>query len=139
MSETELIERFEDRTLDPRHFDHAEHVRLAWSYLRRYDLFEALDRYRSGLRGFAAHHGSADKYHETITCALLVLIHERMATRHTGPARGQRESWDAFAEANPDLLRWRDGAFFDYYPVEVLASETARRTFVLPHPAGAGR
>jgi hypothetical protein len=31
-----------------------------------------------------------------------------------------------------DLGRCRDGAFFDYYAPEILESEVARRTFVLP-------
>ena len=130
MTEAQLIESFEDLTLDPATFRHAEHVRLAWAYLRRHDLFGALERYRSGLKRLAAHHGAPRKYHETVTCGLLVLIHERMARRP------DCDTWDGFVESNPDVLRWLDGAFFEYYRPEVLQSELARRTFVLPHGPG---
>ena len=131
MTEEELIRRFEDLTLDPNDFHHAEHVRLAFAYLQRYDLFDALARYRTGLKRLAGHHGAPRKYHETVTCGLLVLIHERMVTR------ADSENWDGFVSANPDVLRWLDGAFFDYYPRDVLKSELARTTFVLPRPVGA--
>ena len=127
MTDDDLIQHFEDLTLDPTAFHHTEHVRLAFAYLTRYDLFAALERYRAGLKRLAAHHGAPRKYHETVTCGLMVLIHERMVTRPGS------DSWEGFVESNPDMLRWLDGAFFDYYPREVLSSDLARTTFVLPH------
>jgi hypothetical protein len=102
-------------------------VRLAWAYLSDLDLFQGLDKYRGGLKALAEHHGAPKKYHETVTCGMMVLVHERMLTR---PGDG---SWESFVEANPDLLRWLDGAFFDHYPQAVLRSDLARTTFVLPH------
>jgi len=127
MTDDEVIRAFEDLTLDPTAFHHREHVRLAFAYLTRYDLFVALERYRAGLKRLAAHHGAPRKYHETVTCGLLVLIHERMVTR------AGADSWEGFVDSNPDMLRWLDGAFFDYYPRDVLTSDIARSTFVLPH------
>lgn len=127
MTDEELLSAFEDLTLPAGGFHHADHVRLAFLYLQRYDLLESLVRYRRGLRRFVERHGVSDKYHETVTCALVVLIHERMA-------RGSESDWLAFASANSDLLAWRDGAFFDYYDSGVLDSELARRVFVLPGP-----
>jgi len=128
VTEDQLIQHFEELTLDPTTFHHREHVRLAFAYLTRYDLFAALERYRGGLKRLAAHHRAPRKYHETVTCGLLVLIHERMITR------AGSESWEGFVDSNPDMLRWLDGAFFDYYPPEVLSSDLARTTFVLPRP-----
>ena len=127
LTSQELIDRFEDRTLDPASFRHAEHVRLAWAFLQRLELFPAMERCRLGLRALAAHHGAPEKYHETVTCGMMVLVHERLLTR------GSDGTWDGFVAANPDLLRWLDGAFFEHYPPEVLRSELARRTFLLPH------
>ena len=127
LSHEELIESFENLTLDPTTFRHAEHVRLAWAYLARLDLFDGLARYRSGLKALAAHHGAPKKYHETVTCGMMVLVHERVLTR------GGEGSWESFVQENPDLLRWLDGAFFDNYPKSVLRSDLARATFVLPH------
>jgi hypothetical protein len=135
LSEEELIRSFEDLTLDPEAFDHSEHVRLAYAYLRQYDLLTTLSRYRAGLRALVAHLGSPEKYHETVTCGLIVLIHERMARSR------DVSTWAGFMQENPDLLRWRDGAFFDHYSPEILASDLARTTFVLPgrrEPAAPG-
>jgi len=158
--EDRLIEAVEGLTLDPGGFDHEAHVRLAYAYLTRHDLFEAMARCRGALRRLAEHHGAHGKYHETVTCALVLLIHERMASargwldsagagsvasrgaseaRSPGPVEARVPAWEDFARANPDLMRWKDGAFFDYYPEAVLHSELARRTFVLPHPARAAR
>ena len=104
-------------------------MRLAWIYLRRMPLIDAIARYRAGLRRYAAAHGAPGKYHETITWAYVVLVHERLHDT------GRNASWEEFAAANADLLRFKDGAFFDYYGPAVLESTKARRLFVLPRPA----
>ena len=127
MSNTDLIDAIEDLTLDPDSFGHVEHVRLGHAYLRHFGLVGSLDRVPRALRRFAEHAGAPDKYHETITCALLVLIHERMAGNPD-------QEWPAFAASNPDLLEWREGAFFRYYGEDVLESDLAREIFVLPGP-----
>lgn len=94
-------------------------------------LIEAIARYREGLRRFATAHGAASKYHETITWAYVVLVNERLHDT------GRDASWREFATANPDLLRFRGGAFFDHYGPDVLESTKARKMFVLPGPATA--
>jgi hypothetical protein len=129
MIDSELLERFEATRVRPGMFHHADHVRLAFVYLTRFDLFESLARYRRGLKRFASKAGVPEKYHETVTCALMILINERMVTG------SDTDDWDEFAAANPDLMRWKDGAFFDYYGADVLDSDLARGTFVLPSPS----
>jgi len=126
LTDDEFVAAFESLTLEAERFRHPDHVRLAYVYLRQADLLETLRRCADGLRRFAAHHGAAERYHETVTWALVVLIHERLAFE-SDPV-----DLPTFAARNPDLVRWRDGAFFDYYAPEILESEVARRTFVLP-------
>ena len=130
MTDADFRRRFEALTLPAGSFSHEAHVRLAYVYLREHDLFGALERYRTSLRRFASHHGAPGKYHETVTCALVILIHERLTRMQRDQAEPVR--WAAFADANPDLLRWLDGAFFDLYPRSILQSELAREVFVLP-------
>jgi hypothetical protein len=84
MTDEELLAAFEAVELPPGSFHHAEHVRVAFALLRRYDLIESLARYRRGLRAFATSAGVPGKYHETVTCALVILIHERMAAGPEG-------------------------------------------------------
>ena len=128
MTDEQLIAAFENRTFKADTFHHAEHVRVAFLYLRRYDLIETLSRYRDGLKRLAAWAGFPQKYHETVTCALVVLINERMVESP------HLERWDDFAAANPDVLAWKGGIFFDYYEERVLDCPLARSTFILPRP-----
>ncbi|MEM7415603.1 MAG: hypothetical protein AAF389_08930 [Gemmatimonadota bacterium] len=137
MTLAELRERFEAQTLPPGTFGHREHVQLAFAYVVDFDVVEALARYRDGLRRFAERAGAPQKYHETITWAYIALIQERVAEMKESRA-GASPSWDDFANAHPDLLRWPNGTLSAYYPDDVLHSDRARRSFVLPTPAVAG-
>ncbi|MGE5616448.1 MAG: hypothetical protein ACM3X5_05995 [Bacillota bacterium] len=126
MSDREFIDSVERCTLAGAAFHHADHVRLAWLYLNEAPLLEALDRFTTTLRRFAAHHGVPGKYHETITWAYVLLIHERMK-RASSPA-----PWESFRTANADLFEWKPSVLERYYDRATLASEFARRVFVLP-------
>jgi hypothetical protein len=106
-------------------FRHPEHVRLAFAYLSEYPAIEALQRFSVALRRYAAVRGKPDRYHETITYAYLFIIRERMA-------RTRRLDWDAFMEANPDLLEWKPGILDRYYRQSTLQSDLAREVFLFP-------
>ena len=122
----EFLEAFESGALSAGAFHHRDHVRLAWLYLRRLPPAAALAKFSDGLRRFAASAGKAGLYHETITWAYLLLIRERM--ERGGPG----ERWSEFAAGNPDLLIWKPSILNRYYREETLASDLARRVFVLP-------
>ncbi len=126
MHEAEFISAFESCTLPSGQFHHADHVRLAWLYLRDKPFAAALDAFCSGLRRFATANGKPGLYHETITWAYLLLIRERrerMAREH---------SWEEFCAANADLLSWKESILKRYYTDATLKSDFARRIFVLP-------
>lgn len=121
-----LIESFEAGREPAGGFHHAEHVRVAWWYLRQHPWPEALIRFSKALRAFAAAQGKPGLFHETITGAFILVINERL------DAGGRQGSWTEFAAANPDLLTWRPSVLDRYYRPGTLASERARRSFVLP-------
>lgn len=121
----ELIASFERDDIAPDQFHHADHVHLAFAYLRAYPALDALARFSAALKRFAAACGKAQLYHETITFAYFFLIHERMAVC-------EGIEWDEFAERNADLLQWKDGILGLYYREETLRSNLARRVFCLP-------
>lgn len=122
----DFVRSFEACTLPPGSFHHRDHVRLAWLLLGEESLPAALARFRDGLRRYAASLGKGGLYHETITFAYLLLVHER---RLDAPAA---ETFEAFAERNPDLFAWPRSVLERYYRRETLGSERARRAYVLP-------
>jgi hypothetical protein len=126
VSERDFVAAVETCTLPGAAFRHADHVRLAWIYLRDYPLLEAISRFTVTLRRFAAHHGVPGKYHATITWAYLLIIHERM----------QLESkpcdWEQFRSRNGDLFARNPSILERYYERETLGSDVARRIFVMP-------
>ena len=125
MSDDEIIRRFESGEVPPESFHHADHVRLAFAYLRLHEPLTALGKFASALRQFATNIGKANLYNETITCAYLFLIRERMS-------QDPEMEWQEFARQNPDLLVWKDGILNRYYKEETLKSDFARRVFVFP-------
>ena len=129
MNDDQFIAAFEACTLPNGSFHHQDHVRMAFLYLSRYPAIQALQRFSDSLTRFAEANGKPQLYHETITWAFLLLIRERMAR-----ARHQR-TWAEFAAANGDLLDWKDNILKRYYREETLASELARKTFLLPDKA----
>ena len=124
--DSELLERFEGLTIPAEHFHHREHVRVAFLYLRLYPVQEALHAFCTGLRRFAAANGKANLYHETISWAYIFLIRERMARAR------KPQSWEEFAEENPDLLTWKGGILSRFYRDETLQSNLAKEIFVFP-------
>ncbi len=123
MEDDDFRRAFEERRLDA--FHHREHVRLAWVYLRDEPGLAGLERFVAALKGFAADAGKPGLYHETLTWAFLLIVRERMA-------RTPAATFADFADANPDLLAWKPSILDRYYRPETLASELARRVFVMP-------
>ena len=131
----ELAE-FEGGRRDPATFDHREHVRLAYEMLARHPFDRALARYARGLRRTAARAGAPERYHMTITVAFLAVIAERRALAGPGGEGEERGAgFEAGARATADLLD--PGCLRRWYDPARLASAEARRTFILPAPAGA--
>jgi hypothetical protein len=130
MTDTELIDRFERDLTPEASFHHADHVRLAFAYLRQYPVLDALQRFSNALRRFAEARGKTQLYNETITCAYFFLIHERMA--HSELTQCVRITWEEFAHQNADLLVWKDGILSHYYRDSTLKSDLARKVFLLP-------
>jgi hypothetical protein len=126
MTDEQTIEQFEKSIAPGGSFHHADHVRVAFAYLTRYPFLEAVEKFSAALKRFALAQGKPGLYHQTITWAYLFLIRERLARV------GQSLSWEEFAEQNPDLLVWNEGVVQRAYRKETLASDLARRVFVLP-------
>ena len=120
------LERFVRGESDAGSFPHREHARMAFEMLRRHDFAETAWLYSRALRLMTARVGKPEAFNQTTTIAFLSLIAERME-------RGGAPDFAAFVRAHPEMLDKR--ALSRWYRPEQLATEIARRTFVLPEPA----
>ncbi len=127
MSDEQLILQLEACTLPEEHFHHADHLHAAWVYLTRFGATEAIARFSDTLRRYAASQDKADRYHETITWAYLLLMNERMQC-----AEPRAETWEQFAAMHGDFFDGKNSILLRYYRQETLECGLARRVFVMP-------
>lgn len=129
-TEEQLLTGFLDGSLPGDQFHHQQHVHVAFLMVRRHGMPRAIEEFSTALKAFAVAKGMPKLYHATITWAYLLLISERLA-------RTPLESWDEFAAANGDLLKWKPSVVDRYYTPELLWSDLARTTFVMPNKTDA--
>ena len=127
----DMLDAFENGTLDPSSFGHRQHLSLAWTYLQRDGFPEGALHFRQHLQAYVTKVGAAAKYHETVTWAYLVLLNEERSLR-SPPG----EDFDAMIQRRPDLLDPRNGAVARCYSKAQLDLPEARRVFMLPTADG---
>jgi hypothetical protein len=126
MTDDDFLTQLESCTLPEDRFHHADHLHAAWLYLTRFPATEAISRFSEVLRAYAASLGKADRYHQTITWAYLLLLNERI--QRSQPCA----TWDKFAALHPDLFDWKNSILLKYYRPETLDSPLARQVFLMP-------
>ena len=116
-----LVDRLERCLLSSSEFHHRDHLTVAAVYLYASDFASALDKMRSNLRRFAAHHGST-LYHETLTRFWMSQVE-----KHLDRSLCLRESVQRVttALADKDLVN-------KYYSPELLRSAEAKAGWVEP-------
>lgn len=129
LTDDELLRQFEDATLPTSLFDHRQHVRVAWLYVTRHGMPDAIASFSTALQRFATAKGAHNLFHVTITWAYLLLVNQRQQ-------ECAATEWNTFAARNPDLLVWKPSILDEYYTNDVLWSDHARRTFLMPNRAG---
>jgi hypothetical protein len=125
-----LLAGLADCTLPPASFGHRAHVCAAWHCLRAQPFDAASICFVGLIKGYVGHLGAQEKFHHTLTLALLRLIHARM---HDGA------DWPAFAAANEDLFSNARALLARHYSDARLHSATARSSFVEPDLAALPR
>src|SRR5262245_61914962 len=127
MKDEEFLNAFETRNI--KEFHHRDHIKVAYLYLRRHPLDEAMAKVRSGLQALAvAWKAPVDDlengYHETMTQAWVRLVHLTLSDV------GAAESADAFCDQQPQLMQKTRLELF--YSRERLMTWKAKREFVEP-------
>jgi hypothetical protein len=123
MTDDEFLAAFEACAFTRPEWTHEAHVRMAWLYLTRLPVDEALDRVRAGIQKLNGTIGSPDGYHETITVAFVRVIASRLRIGDT---------FAAFRDRNPDLFDRTLTALLRHYTKDRLWSPEARRAFIEP-------
>lgn len=100
-----FLARFEGRALPFDQWTHRAHVKVAYLYLRRHGLEEAINRMRAGVKAYNAANkvpqGPGMGYNETVTVAFMHILHATMqAYGDVFPTA----SADEFCDTHPHLL-----------------------------------
>jgi hypothetical protein len=119
------VRAFEAGEVDPQQFDHAAHVRVAWSYLQLFPTAVAIAKFTSALRSLTVRLGVPQKYHETVSWFFMIVIADRLAAATAG-------DWETFRRENGDLLENASALLKRHYSKSRLDSAEARRRFLLP-------
>ena len=122
-ADEQFLAAFEAGQIANQNFHHRDHLRLAWIQVRRLGLDPASDAVAAAIRHFAAHHGHADRYHETMTRFWLRAV-------GLGINRHPTLRFDDLLAAEPHLLD--KNLPFLHWSRERMASDEARRQWVEP-------
>ena len=125
LSDDEFIQQFEQQTLAPDEFDHLGHLRIAWLYLNRESLSVAVYKVCHGIKQYAESLGATDKFHHTLTEAIVRLMAVKLR-------QGQKESFDSFLEAYSELVNDLPQEIAKHYSKEVLDSMRAKKEYIAP-------
>jgi hypothetical protein len=128
MTDETFLQRFEACTLTHAEWNHRAHVKLAYLYLLRHSLDEAIPRVRAGIQALNAAHqtpeGPDRGYHETMTQAWLRIIHCTLS--EYGPA----QTADEFFDEHPQLAQKKVLRLF-YSPGRFMSPQ-AKHEFLEP-------
>ena len=116
-----LVERLERCLFSPSEFHHRDHLAVAVTYLYAAGFETAMEKLRTTLARFIAHHG-ASGYNETLTCFWLLQVDKRIdrtvclqeSVRRVTVALGRKEM------------------IYEFYSREKLNSPQAKQEWVEP-------
>jgi len=128
MSDEEFLAAFESCAHPLDQWHHREHIKIAYLYLLRHPLEEAISKVRAGIKAYNNSKNLPDElstgYHETMTQAWVRIIHATLCEY------GPTENADAFYGRQPQLSQKKNLRLF--YSRERFASWEAKRGFVEP-------
>lgn len=131
MTDAELLQQFEARTLPSELWTHRAHVKVAFLYIREHGFDVALEKLRVGIKAYNATIGVEESatsgYNETTTHAFAHLICATM--QHYGDTFPTPDA-DAFCDTHPHLMTSRVLRLF-YSPGRRMRPE-AKTRFVEP-------
>jgi len=117
-----LVDRLERCLLAKEEFHHRDHLTVVVVYLYTSDLETAMNRMRSSLKRFAAHHGVTGLCHETLTRFWLQQVETRL-DRSQYLEQSVKNIREQLSDKN---------LAFEYYSRERIESQEAREMWLQP-------
>lgn len=125
LNNEQFVKQFENQTLDPIHFKHEGHIRIACIYLNTYEFAEANSKACNGIKSYAESLGAKNKFNLTVTDAVVKLMAGRMRGR-------DNNYWETFIENNQDIVQDTIGVLGQYYSKNILFSKDATVSVIAP-------
>ena len=120
-----FLEAFLTCALPAGAFNHRNHLRVAWIHLQHFSIDEAIERTCAGIARYADHLGATDRYHRTLTEALIRLM------AYAG-ASDAALSFDDFLTRAPAFSGDCRTLIAEHYSPELLSRPDARDNFLSP-------
>ena len=117
--------QLEDGSMRPNLFGHEAHLRMAWLYIKKYGVKNAVDRACSTIRRYDFIHGSGNKFHVTLTAASVKVVHHFIQ-------KSTAKNFPKFMLEHPVLKVDFSRLLLQHYGQEVLRSNVAKNEFVEP-------
>ena len=124
-SDSEFERQFQEMTMNPLHFSHEAHLRLAWVHINKYGVDKAIEKVCAQIKAFDLFHGKGDKYHHTVTVAAVKAVDHFI---NKSSASGFHE----FILENPRLKENFKHLIDQHYSYNIFTSEEARLEFMNP-------
>ena len=119
----QFLAAFDAGEIASQSFHHRDHLRLAWVQILRLGLDDATEYVTVAIQHFAAHHGQANRYHDTMTRFWVRAV-------SLGIDQHPELSFEGLLAAESHLLD-KNLPFF-HWSRERMGSEEARRRWVEP-------
>jgi len=120
-----FISAFENQILPIHQWTHMNHLRVAWLYLRLYEVATAQRKIITGIQTYNAAVSNKRPFHLSLTLFWINIVRHAMLTND-----GEENDFTTFCKKHPDLTESK--LFAKYYSSELLFSEKARTQWVPP-------
>ena len=125
LSDNQFEEQFSNASLDPAIFSHEAHLRLAWIYINKYGIDQAIENISAQLQQYVESLGVKDKYNATVTIAATRAVYHFML-------RSDTKHFYRFMAENQRLKFNFKELLSHHYTTDIFRSENAKNEYLQP-------
>ena len=125
-SDERLEQLFSSSQLQPKHFTHEAHLRLAWIHITKYGRRKAVDELTKQIRTYATSLDAAHKYHHTITVAAINVVNHFIC-------RSSSDDFVALVAEFPRIKSHFRELLLTHYSSDLIFSDSAKSQYVEPY------